>query len=709
MNQTEVATKTDLAEGSSVVSDAGVKWHHVLPLLMVVLGVLAYANSMYVPFVLDDVPRVERYVGMSWGDFLNHIWFTSRPIADATMYINGLISGADPWSYHLFNTIVHISGALLLFGIVRRVLMVGRFGERLQKNAHWFAFAVAGLWLVHPLQTQAVTYVIQRHESLMGLFYITVIYSLIRLSESEKKETAIVWGVLGIVACFLGMATKQVMVTAPILAVLFDRCFIAKSWSEMVKKRGLYYVGLIASWGVIAWTMHVESVAGDASAGFDSKVLTPMQYLLSQGEVIVSYYLKLAFWPDALVLDYYNGVVPAILRENDPTWWMTCGVVGVLLLASFYGIARMKWWGFCGMWFFLILGPTSSFMPIIDIIFEHRMYLSLIAVICVTVFVVDWLLVKLIASGSLRTLVEGGGIAIVLATLVFLTYVRNIEYSSGISIWSSVVERVPFNARGWHNLGAAYDEDGQSDIALASFSKTLEIIPEHAETLNSIGKIRLDQDFVEEAASLFQRAIKKNDQSAHYHYNLGRAYWTLKLLDQAELKFNDAIALNDEYATAYNNLGLVYAIQNKNEQAAEAFKKAIELDSGLTDAYYNLGTFYLKNLHANQAIEMMSKALSLEPGRVDVMNGLGQGYAMNGQLREAWKILKQANVISPRYMPVIGNMSVVAVGYAKTGDRVTAIKYLREVVTLAERGGLPPQLVQGFKSKLKAVENNAKF
>jgi hypothetical protein len=219
----------------------------------------AYHNSLRAPFVFDDGPATVanasiRSLWPVWGAFSPPAGTTvaGRPIANVTFAINYALSGTDVWSYHAANLLIHVLGGLAMFGVIRRTLtrpaLVARFG----RDATALALATALLWALHPLQTEAVTYVVQRVESLMGLFYLLTFYCFIRSIESARP---LGWQVCTVTACLLGMATKEVMVTAPLLVLLYDRAFAAggmmKAWQQ---RRGLY-LWLAATWiplGVLA-------------------------------------------------------------------------------------------------------------------------------------------------------------------------------------------------------------------------------------------------------------------------------------------------------------------------------------------------------------------------------------------------------------------------------------------------------------------------
>ena len=425
---------------------------------------------------------------MSGAEFVSRFKVSTRPVADFSVWVNALMSGDNPVSYRITNIVIHVLAGLILYGIVLRTLVQGRFSQRLKDHARTFAFVVAAIFLVHPLQTQSVSYMIQRHESLMGLVYLLVIYTLLRVAAEDCKHV-MAWAGVAFVASLAGMLTKQVMVTVPVAVLLFDRAFISQGFGEALRKRGWFYGLLALTWAGLVWTQYTGSFSDDTSAGFQNEAYTPLTYLLSQGEVILMYYLKLAFYPYHQVLDYQ--IIGAYTR-GDMIWLIAGVPVAGLLLVSLWGVIKNSWWGFLGFAFFLVLAPSSSIMPIADVIFEHRMYLPLISIIALVVFAGDWLIQKIFSGQSVRMLMTAAAIGGVLLVLSLATINRNVTYATRVSMWEDVVSKEPMNARGWHNLGSALDKAKRQDEAVECYKKVLAIVPNHDLTHNGMGKIMLD-------------------------------------------------------------------------------------------------------------------------------------------------------------------------------------------------------------------------
>jgi protein O-mannosyl-transferase len=269
--------------------------------VIVAAGMMVYANSFSGPFVFDGTKFIEqnltiRRLWPPWAPMIG----TARPIAAWSFAVNYALGGTNTWGYHTVNLAIHMAAALALFGIIRRSLVSGRLACRFAGAACGLALTVALLWLVHPLQTQSVTYIYQRYESLMGLFILLTLYGFIRTQDALRPSR---WYIASAVCCLLAVTTKEVAAVTPLLILWYDRALVASSWREIVRRRWAYYAGLAGTWVVLAELM-LRQADKYADAGVLAvRHVTPWQYAVSQPGII-AHYLRLCFWPTGLCLDY---------------------------------------------------------------------------------------------------------------------------------------------------------------------------------------------------------------------------------------------------------------------------------------------------------------------------------------------------------------------------------------------------------------------
>jgi len=548
--------------------------------ILVVFGGLIYANSLGGPFVLDDKPKIEenpdiRHVWPPDG----WLWSGHRPVAYLSFAINYSLHGLDVWGYHVVNVLIHLAAALVLFDIVRRTLRFGDLKQRYVERADWIALGVALIWMAHPLQTQAVDYLIQRMESLMGLFFLLTLWGFVVAQQSRRPLAGYC---VSVIACALGMATKEVTVTAPVLVLTFDRVYVATDWWSIFKARKGYYLALFGTWAVLAALMLNRSATENQPVVAENPV-TPLEYALTQPEVIC-HYLKLSALPVGLCLDPWWPVADTPLRIV-PYALIILGLLGL----TFWALYRYPKWGYLGWWFFLILSPTSTIVPIKDLLFEHRMYLSLAAL--ATLFVVGGYEIvrrrgRLKPDAWLLAIVPA--VALVLGVLTFL---RNQDYQTALAVWADVVEKAPHNPRARLNYGLALDLDGRLSDALKSYQAALEIDPDYeqaSEVYLNIGVIHQQLQDFPAAAENYQKALDHDPSNAKALTNYGIILIMSGKAEQALPYFEKAVELMPDSAEFQTNLGQAYKTLGQRQKAISHFRRALRLDSRYERAQQNL-------------------------------------------------------------------------------------------------------------------------
>jgi len=606
--------KTHTARSHTIPGGASKLITLLLPILIAAGAALAYSTSFDGVFMFDEIGRIEK------NEQIRGLWPPERflpgrrPVVTFTLALNYAISGLNVWSYHAFNVVVHVVAALILYGIIRRTLQSRLFGDAFQRSAHWIAFSAALIWAVHPLQTQSVTYIIQRGESLMGMFYLLTLYCVIRGAESPRRRT---WYSFAIAACAVGMGCKAVMVTCPVLVFLYDVAFIARPQRETMRLRWALYLLLAMTWSVLAGLGIVRGVLDPgntgATVGLGYKGTEPAHYALTQAGVVL-HYLQLSVWPVHLCLDYgwpiarhaRDVIVPAVL-------------IGAFLLTTMWGFIRKSWLGFLGAWFFLILAPTSSVIPIKDAIFEHRMYLPLASVVLLLVVLARTALRILCATTSLgpraRRWIGSCVLAVIVSALGFLTINRNRVYHSAVAMWTDVVEKRPQNPRGHTNLCVAL----------------------------------LDADKVEEAIDACERGVSLDPTFASGHYRFAKALKRAGRVDEAMASFTRAIELDPAYHEARFDLGNTFYDQGRWADAAEQYRSVTQLDPDNAGARINFGNALGHLAMYDEAIAEFRAAVRLRPEWLEARMHLATRLRALGRLEEAVEELSKVLEDKPDY------------------------------------------------------------
>ncbi len=543
-NITQTIESTD---GQAAGSPGGRIWKFRPQELIALMGLLAYSNSLKNPFVFDSIVwiqpgRIIQKLWPIWDVFTASLQKETRPMVNLSLAVNYQISCFDPWSYHAFNAIVHVLAGLTLFAVLKRTLSSERFKGAFQAHAMHLAFVIAMIWTVHPLTTAAVTYTIQRAESMMGLFFLLTLYCAIRSSETPDKK---IWQLLAVVACAAGMGSKQVMVVAPILVFAWDRIFAARSIKEIISQRWGMYVGLVASWAVIAPSVMKAFTSTGGGAGFALEAVTPIQYAASQFGVIC-HYLRLSLWPSPLVIDY---AWPVARSAGEIVPYAIIIVLG--LLATGVALWKKPAWGYLGLVFFLVLAPTSTILPIEDLAVEQRMYLPLAAAVTLVVMAC-----YLIAKSRVPMKLLPPVLVVLIAGLAYGTYDRNKDYSSQQDIWQDVVDKRPENARGWYNLATVYAQTKRWDQAESMYSKAIAFRSDYAEAYFNLGNVLMIRSRVRDAETQYKLAVEH--------------------IDRIESKML--------VPRVYVKLGDTLAAQGKYTEAGMYYRQALDLQPGLGPA-----------------------------------------------------------------------------------------------------------------------------
>jgi tetratricopeptide (TPR) repeat protein len=616
------------------------RWSIILGCGIIVLAALAaYHNCFTGAFVFDDIPSIVE------NPRIRHLWplrrsqsppigltVEGRPVISFTLAINYALGGVMPWGYHALNLAIHILAGLTLFGIARRTLLRPTMSERFGAEATPLALAIALIWTVHPLQTEAVTYVVQRAESLMGLFYLLTLYCFIRGVESRRPWR---WYAISLTACLLGMGSKEVMASAPLMVLLYDWLFVAGSLQEAWTRRWRLYAGLASTWVVLGYLLANVGNRGGTS-GFGTE-LTWWTYALTQCRAIV-YYLKLSVWPYPLVFDYYGTATVNHVGQALPYALVLAALAAGTVIALWHRCAI----GFLGVWFFAILAPSSSVVPVAaQTMAEHRMYLPLAAVVTLGVIVINALLGR-------RSDVVFLALAVGLG---FLTIRRNQDYHTELSIWTDTLAKCPDSIRAHYNLGNMLLHAGKVPEAVDQYEQTLRLRPDCVEAHDNLGIALCQMGRVTEAIGHYEQALRVYPNDAKAHYNLGMALWQEGQVQGAIGHFEQALRSNPGFTEVHVNLGIVLSQIGSNQDGLAHFKEALRLSPDSPEVHCSLGLALFRMGSVTEAVENFEQALRIRPDYVEAHFNLGLALEKMGRTPEAIEHYQQALKLRPDFIP----------------------------------------------------------
>jgi protein O-mannosyl-transferase len=666
--------------------------------VIIVILTLTYTTSFHGPFLFDDNSSITDNPSLRHLSHLSEIFslhqdkgltVSGRPILNASLALNYAFSKDTVVGYHWVNFLIHLAAALTLFGIIRRTLSKRVGFEFTQSECDYLSFTTALLWAVHPLQTESVTYVIQRAESLMGLFYFLSIYGFIRYSEGSKHY---IWEGVALVALFLGVGTKEVMVSAPFFILFYDRALISGTFKEAFNTHRRYYAFAAISLVLLA-VLVLKTGTRNHTSGFGIGIGV-WQYWQTQFQA-VTHYLYLSVWPKQLVFDY--GAVWSKGVSEYGFHALMCLALGCFTV---WALIKNKPYALLGLLFFVVLAPTSLIPGTRQTLAEHRMYVPLAAVIFAIVLGVFLVLKnqRVVKWGILLS-----AVAILLLSLT--TRNRNTIYQDPLTLFRDTVSKRPENAFAHYNLANQILLKGKKDAAQATHEELLDAsheyeacikyAPFYAEAYFNWGNTLVLLGKPKEALDKYQRAITCDPKHAEAEHalatelaKLGATNEALKHLEraaskdpanydiedslaialtqisgrekEAEAHFLKAIALKPLAAKAHSDLALLYS--SSPEHKAEAivqYLEAIRLDSSLCEAHANLA-FLLSEFpdKREEAINQYRIALRLDPTQALSHNNLANLLAQDpAKQSEAISLYEQALTINPQYAEAHNNLA----------------------------------------------------
>ncbi len=562
--------------------------------LVALLGVLIYSNSFDCTFHFDDLNNIVDNAAIRDLSALGRLWSqqSSRFVTMLTFAINYHYGELDVWGYHFVNLMIHLTNAILVYWFTLIILSSPNLKEnKLAVSKRLIALFVALLFVSHPLATQSVTYIVQRLASMVALFYLlsVCLYMKARMSK-PKSTTSFVFFAGAFMAAMLAMLSKENAFTLPLAIVLVELCFFqTKKLSLKIKGFPLLLIigAVMTIVAVVLFQFSLSIFDPLPPSQGNSVTITPWNYFMTQWGVIVKY-IQLLIIPVHLNVDYDYPVVASLFEVR------ALGSLIILIGIAAAGVFLFKknrLIAFGIFWFFLTLAIESSFVPINDVIFEHRTYLPSVGfflIVGALVFTYLWERYRTVAIVVMVLLIGSNAV---------MSYQRNTVWKTDLSLWNDVIEKSPKKARPYFNRALAYDATLDLNAAIADYT----------------------------------RAIDINAGYANAWSNRGLAYLKLGQLDKAVSDNMKAVEIEPSFSPAYNNLGSAYDEMGQYPKAIDSYSKAIELKPNSADAYSNRGITYGKLGQWDKSIADFDKALEINPGYQDAIDNRATAIRLKGE------------------------------------------------------------------------------
>ena len=653
-----------------------------------------YGNALTHSFIFDDIPNIVdnpyirnlKNIPLLFQGIQSYTG-VYRALPTITFAVNYHFHQLDVLGYRLFNLILHILSGILVYLISRHLFRL-RSGEEENvpgdtqdsKNpgVDVFPLLTALIFITHPIQVNTVTYIVQRNEGMASFFFLLTFFLFIKGALQHGRKKVLYW--CGAGCSLLGsVLSKETGLMLPILLILFDLIFICQRREEAIKRLRIY-LPLFLSFILYGLFFLKGGLLKLLIKGAPGWRWSPWEHLLTQANVLIHYF-KLIFLPlpGWLNIDHDFRISKTLLET--PAWFSVWIHIALLLIAMALS-KKGKLISFSIFWFYLILVPTSSFIPIWDVMVEYRLYLPLFAYGLLLTLGLKGLSQLLSRNGSKtfgRNLV--GGLAIlVLCFYSWVTLERNKVFEDDLSLWTDASKKSPDKDRPRINLITAYNRHGLYDRAIEESLSLLRKDPNNHDFYNKLGVSHAFKREYGRAIEAFEKSIRINGQNPIAYYNLGLIYLELKKWDQAVETFNMALQALPSYAKAYNNLANALAMKGLLDEAIEKEKEAIRLDPAAAEFRYNLARFYEEKNRVGEAVRAYEETLALAPGFFNGIFSLGMLYSRMGDYSRAIRELEKSRRVDPRSGKV---HFMLGVNYLRIGETDQALKSFERALPLS--------------------------
>ena len=560
--------------------------HFVIVLLIVLIGVVIYANSLNSPFVYDDIGYVVENVNLKKLSRLPELLTSSiaplkaayRPLLMLSFALNYLVGGLNPFSYHAVNLLLHISTAILLYFLIQGLVLYNSPG-----NSTYFTLPclTALLFLTHPIQTEAVVYISARSVLLASFFYLFSLLLFLRFNTDSGRRRNYFY-LFSLIFFALALFSKEIAITLPVILVLYSYYFLKPR--RLIRGHHIPFFILAGLYFLLRMKIGVLSTTVPGAGG-------RYLYLITSLRVIPSY-LRLLILPINQSIDH--DFFPSSSFFESPVI-LSLGVIIFLLILGL-GLKRYsRGYPFGTLWFFITLLPTTSIIPLHIIMNEHRLYLPSIGfflIISLTLVKASQLKLKPLPSRFLKGTILFFFLFLIISSMI-ASKRRAALWRDEYTLWSHTVQVSPNSYRAHNNLGTCYRKKGWHNKAIDEFQKTLALNPDDARAHSNLGVVYQEKGWYDEAITEYQKALTLDSDYAKAHNNLGTLYGKKGWYGRAIDEFQQALRINPDYAGVYYNLGIVYKKQGLYEEATSAFQEALALNPDFRR--YNLIGFLPNN------------------------------------------------------------------------------------------------------------------
>lgn len=632
---------------------------HLPAFVLSIVTFLFYLPSLRYPFQFDDLANITKKFSIRNDNPLSRFFSSSRWIADWMNRLNYELDKFDPFYYRLFNLFIHIAAGILLFYLILTLCEKAKSSKFLSQNSILIAFATSGLFLLHPVQTQTVSYIIQgRLEGLASMLIIANLFVLIKAILSENKNIKFLLFLLSAIITFISFGAKEIVVITPILLFICDWFFLSNSNWENFKKNIWYHVGFALFFYILFFARYMDfgfftravslkmvtsNNRGNILTDHAQDVIKPLEFLISEFKVIL-HYLWIFIWPFNISVEYDWRLSQSFFALDSFMPFLVLLLIFSLFIYSI--IKKYNLLSFGLTWFFLSIAPRTTIIPSPELLCDYKTYLASIGWLFILATILVYI-AKFIAE-QIRNINHEFIKLAQLATLLFLlipvgtsTYYRNTVWRTAKEFWGDIVKKAPTKARAHNNYGVALSEAGKVDKAIKHYEIAINLDKYYSDPLSNIAVAYSMKNEIDKAIHALEMALLINPSYPEAFNNIGSLYLSKKDYTKAEEFLNKAITLRPYYGKALYNKGRLYMEKNDENTAWTYFKKATEGDLDTPDGFFTLGQLSIRLQKYQDAATAFEKIISLGVNNEAVYFNLGNSYYMLKDYDKAEKIYSE--------------------------------------------------------------------
>ncbi|HXC52941.1 MAG TPA: tetratricopeptide repeat protein [Candidatus Limnocylindrales bacterium] len=572
----------------------------------------AYAGSIGTPFLLDDPINITKNPQIQLPLSIASLIADPRALVTASLRLNYLAGGFSVAGYHVLNIVAHAIAGTLVFLLARATLRLPVFRRTDEPAAHGnervtdaLAAVIALIFLMHPMQTESVTYVIQRAEIFVSAALTASLLAFSNMDGGTSARTLVALAV----SCIAGIYSKPSFAVVPALLLVYDLCFLVRAplveerrtgqsearpagrFGEIARRWPAYAIAAVAA----LWTFVLTKTRGGfeaETAGFDVAGITPIDYLGAQAGVIVQY-LRVALWPSRLCFDCgYRGAWPvhATFLGNSvaiPAVILLAIAAGALALWRRQPLATFAVFGSA-----VVLTPTSSLLPLADFYVEHRMYLPIAFLAMAVVPAANAALQRFAPHANAAGRIGAALALVVVATLAIATTRRNALLSDPVAMMEDSLAQAPNNERVQYNLANAYKRMGRAADAIPHYEAAIRIAPNVVRSYENLGSLYAEMGRSEDALRVYLAGAAAKPDAGMAHRNVASAYLRLNRPQEAFEAAKKSLEVERGNANGFRLLGAALEKLGRSGEAAEAYREGLAANPGnaaLTESLANVG------------------------------------------------------------------------------------------------------------------------